>query len=180
MPRRPREEEAGAVWHVYARGNGRQDIFITDDDRQLYLRLLGKTVTKHRWACMAYCLMSNHLHLLLETPDPNLGIGMQRLQSVYAQTLNEIHGWSGHVFQGRYGAERIKTEEQLWVTARYIARNPVEAGLCAEPDEWRWSSHAAVAGTRTMPAWLDLERLLGYFATRGGVPRSQYLKFVAG
>jgi putative transposase len=168
MPRRPREEDAGAIWHVFARGNGQQDIFIDDDDRRLYLRLLAKAVAKQRWVCLAYCLMSNHVHLLLETPEPNLGVGMQRLQSFYAQTLNERHGWSGHVFQGRYGAERVKTDEQLWVTARYIAMNPVAAGLCTTPAAWKWSSHAATVGACAAPRWLDVERLRGYFGTWGG------------
>jgi len=174
MPRGPRGEVEGAIWHVYARGNRQQETFLDDDDRRLYLGLLGKTVRWQRWLCLAYCLMDNHLHLLLETPEPNLGSGMQRLQSTYAQAFNKRHGRSGHLFQGRYGAVRIDSDEQLWVTARYIAMNPVQAGLCKEPGAWVWSSHAATVGAAAGPVWLDVARLRGYFGIWGG----RYEEFV--
>jgi REP element-mobilizing transposase RayT len=179
MARRPREEVAGAVWHVFARGNGKQDIYIDDDDRRFYLRLLGKVVITHAWVCLAYCLMDNHVHLLLETPQPNLAAGMQRLHGVYAQTMNARHGWSGHVFQGRYGAVAMRSDEQLLHVARYIARNPVDAGLCGEAGDWPWSSHAATLGGAKPPAWLDVQRLLGFFGMWGGEPRARYAEFVA-
>jgi REP-associated tyrosine transposase len=177
MPRKPREEAEGAVWHVFARGNGQQDIFLDDHDRRTYLRLLGKIVRRQHWLCLAYCLMHNHLHLLLETPQANLGAGMQRLHGVYAQTLNERHGWSGHVFQGRYGAVVVKRDEQLLTVARYIALNPVEAGLCEEAAAWPWGSHAALV-TGVAPAWLDAARLLAYFGAAGGDPEQRYAEFV--
>jgi REP element-mobilizing transposase RayT len=163
---------------VFARGNRKQDIFIDDDDRWVYLRLLEKVVVKQQWRCLAYCLMRNHVHLLIETPEPNLGAGMQRLHGVYAQTVNERHGWKGHVFQGRYGAERVKSDAQLLVTARYIARNPVAASLCREAREWPWSSHAAVVGGVAAPRWLDVGRLLAFFGAWGGEPRALYQAFV--
>lgn len=178
MPRLPREDVPGAVHHVTARGNRKQLIFLNDEDRELYLLLLSQAVKRYRWLCLAYCLMDNHVHLLIEAPDGGLGRGMQRLHGFYAETFNKRHGRSGHLFQGRYGAVRIESEEQMWVTARYIARNPVEAGVCAEPDSWAWSSHAATVGACAAPAWLGVDRLLGYFGTRGGVPRDRYEAFV--
>ena len=102
---------------------------------------------------------------------------MQRLHGVYAQTLNERHGRSGHVFQGRYGAVVVRKDEQLLTVARYIALNPVEAGLCTEPRGWVWGSHAAVIDG-TAPAWLDVQRLLGFFGAAGGDPRQRYAEFV--
>jgi REP element-mobilizing transposase RayT len=177
MPRRPRDEVEGGIYHVFARGNGQQEIFVDDDDRRLYLRLLGKVVLKQRWLCLAYCLMDKHVHLLIETPEANLAAGMQRLHGLYAQTFNERHGWSGHVFQGRYGSVPMKTDAQLWTVVRYIARNPVEAGLCADPGGWAWSSHAATVGTRP-PRWLDVARLLDFFGAAGGDPRERYAAFV--
>jgi REP element-mobilizing transposase RayT len=168
MPRKPREDVPGAVHHVTARGNRRQIIYLDAEDRETYLDLLGEVIVLRRWLCLAYCLMDNHVHLLIETPEGGLGRGMQLLHGLYADTFNKRHGRSGHLFQGRYGAERIKTDAQLWVTARYIARNPVEAGLCAEPGGWVWSSHAATVGARAAPAWLDVARLRGYFGTWGG------------
>jgi putative transposase len=168
MPRLPREDFPGVMHHVTARGNRKQLIYLNDEDRELYLLLLGQVVKRHRWLCLAYCLMDNHVHLLIETPEGGLGRGMQTLHGLYAETFNKRHGRSGHLFQGRYGAVRIESDEQLWVTARYIAMNPVEAGLCAEPGGWAWSSHAATVGACAAPAWLDVARLRGYFGTWGG------------
>jgi putative transposase len=177
MPRKPREDEPGAVHHVSARGNRRQAIYLDDRDRKLYLSLLGQVIARQRWRCLAYCLMDNHVHLLVETPDGGLGVGMQRLHGLYAHTFNKRHKRSGHLFQGRFGATRVKTDEQLLHTARYIAMNPVEAGMCAAPRDWPWSSHAAVVGG-SAPAWLDAGRLLGYFGAWGGEPRARYDGFV--
>jgi len=173
MPRKPREEEPGAINHVYARGNDRRVIYLDDLDRQNYLRMLGRVVTRKRWRCLAYCLMENHVHLLLETPEANLGAGMGPFHSLYAQTFNERHGTSGHLFQGRYGATRVLTDEQLWTAAAYIARNPVAAGLCARPEEWAWSSHLAALG-RPSPDWLDTSRLLEFFGRTSAEGRRRY------
>jgi putative transposase len=177
MARKPRQEVPGGVHHVVARGNAQQRIFLSDRDRALYLSLLARVITRHRWMCLAYCLMDNHVHLLLETPEANLGTGMGALQGQYAQTFNKRQKRSGHVFQGRFHSVVIRTDEQLLQTARYIAMNPVEAGMCAAPRDWPWSSHAAVVGG-SAPAWLDAGRLLGYFGAWGGEPRARYEGFV--
>jgi putative transposase len=177
MPRKPREEFAGAVHHVYARGNGRQRIFFADRDRGMYLSMLAHTVALAGWRCLAYCLLDNHVHLMVETPRANLGVGMQRVHSAYAQWLNQRTRSCGHVFQGRYGANRIATDAQLWVTVRYIAHNPVEAGRVAAADAWPWSSHAALVGEGA-PAWLDIGRLLEYFGGVGGQPLRRYRAMV--
>jgi putative transposase len=177
MPRKPRVEVAGGVHHVYARGNRRQAIYLGDDDRVLYLELLEQVVKRQAWRCLAYCLMKNHVHLLVETPTANLGAGMGRMHGLYAQTFNRRHKHSGHLFQGRFGSVLIKTDEQLWMVARYIARNPVEARVCEAPGEWRWGSHAALVNGGA-PRWLDEQRLLGYFGAAGGDPRRRYEDFV--
>jgi len=179
MPRKLREEAPGAIHHVYARGNDRRLIFRDDTDRAIYLHHLGRAVKRFAWRCLAYCLMDNHLHLLVETPRPTLGPGMQQLQGTYAQRHNSRHDRSGHLFQGRYGAVRVTSDPQLWSVAAYVARNPVEAALCARPEEWRWSSHAAVLGLVTPPDWLDVPRLLTHFRARGGDARARYAHFVA-
>jgi putative transposase len=176
MARRLREEIEGGVFHVYARGNAKQAIFLDDPDRLTYLRLLGETVEERNWRCLAYCLMENHVHLLLETPDANLGVGMQWFHSLYAQAFNERHGRVGHLFQGRYGAVRVRSDAQLWTVLRYLGLNPVEAGLCARPAEWAWGSYGALCGDA--PVWLDEERLLELLSGNGGDPRRQYLEFV--
>lgn len=177
MPRKLREETQDAIHHVYARGNDRRRIFLDDVDRLGYLRILGETIKRTGWLCLGYCLMDNHVHLLIETPEPNLAVGMRRLHGGYAQLLNARHGRSGHVFQGRYGAVLVTDDEQLWTTVRYIAHNPLEAGLVAAAHDWPWSSHAAVVlGNR--PHWLDVERLLGYFGAIGGQPLDRYRALV--
>jgi putative transposase len=177
MPRKLRNEFPGAVVHVYARGNRKQVIYVDDADRAVYLRLLGEVVVRQRWVCLAYCLMRNHVHLLVETPEANLAAGMQRLHGLHAQRFNKRHKHIGHLFQGRYGAVGMKTDAQLLQVARYIARNPVEAGLCRAAEAWPWGSHAAVM-RGSGPAWLDSARLLGYFGAAGGEPHDRYEEFV--
>src|SRR4051794_34258047 len=144
MPRRPRMELEPGVHHVFARGNGRQLIFFDDEDRQRYLQRLAGCIRLMRWSCLAYCLMGNHLHLLVETVEPNLWRGMHRLQGGYAQGFNHRHKCSGCLFGERYGAVRVDGERQFLAALGYIAMNPPAAGLCEEPADWEWSSHGAI------------------------------------
>ncbi len=163
--------------HVYARGNDRRKIFDEDLDRAAYLELLGTVAVRLAWHCLAYCLMGNHVHLLIETPKPNLGYGMQRLHGTYARELNDRRGRSGHVFQGRFGSALLRTDAHLLTTVAYIAANPVEAGLCRSPEQWPWGSHA-VALTGAGPTWLATGRMLAYFGAAGGDPWHRYLEAV--
>ncbi len=117
--------------------------------------------------------MSNHAHLVIETPLPNLGAGMQRVHGVYARSFNKRHERSGHHFQGRYGSVRIGDDSHLWTVLRYVALNPVEAGLCERADQWRWSSYGGVLRDAA-PAWVDATRLLGLLGAFGGDPRQRY------
>jgi putative transposase len=173
VPRRPRAEVEPGLFHVFARGNNKRLIYRDDRDRATYLRILRGTVRHCRWRFLAYCLMDNHVHLLLETREANLGAGMGRLHGVYAQRFNSRHGTSGHLFQGRYGSVRIKTDEQLLTVVTYIAMNPGEAGLCRHPDDWPWSSHSMVL-SETAPDWIDVPHLLDCFAAAGGEGRRRY------
>jgi REP element-mobilizing transposase RayT len=179
MPRKPREEEAGAVHHVYARGAKQAVIYRDDEDRSRYLAMLGRAVVDQGLRCLSYCLMDNHVHLVIETPRANLGVGMHRAHGPFAQSFNRRHGTSGHVFQGRYNAKRVRSDAQFWTLAAYVARNPVAAGLCERPEQWRWSSHAATLGVGGVaPAWLDVGRTLELFSSAGGDPRERYAAFV--
>ena len=173
MARKPRENVEDGVYHVYARGNARARVFYDDVDRRMYLRMLGKVVRQKEWRCLAFCLMNNHIHVLLETPKANLSSGMQSLQGRYAQFLNGRHRRIGHVFQGRYGSVRMASDGQVCAAAAYIARNPVDAGLREHPDEWPWSSFRGINGAPT-PAWVDLDRLLSYFGTNRAEARQRY------
>lgn len=179
MPRKPRVEVEGGVFHVWARGNDRQRIFFEDEDRRLYLDLLGYVVRTRSWHVLAYCLMDNHVHLVVETPEANLGQGMWALHGYYAQDLNDRRGRTGHVFERRYGARLLETDEALWGAIAYVVRNPVEAGLCGRPEEWPWSSHVAILDG-TGPEWLASDRLLERFGGLIGEPAEVYAKLASG
>ncbi len=178
MPRKPRENYEDGIYHVFARGNDRREIFGDDTDRLVYLRLLGSVTQAMKWTCLSYCLMRNHVHLLLGTPDANLSAGMQRLHGCYAQAFNARHGRVGHVFQGRFGAKLIATDAQLQVTAAYIAHNPVAAGLCRRPEDWRWGSYRAILGGPS-PSWLNVASLLEHFGLDAAAGSRRLMSLVA-
>jgi REP element-mobilizing transposase RayT len=161
MPRPLRDDFPGALQHVFARGNRKQTIFLDHRDYRLYLALLGGVVVAKKWRVLAYCLMPNHLHLLIETPDAGLAAGMQQLHGLYARLFNDRHGHVGHLFQGRYGSKLVRDDLQLRAVARYIALNPVDAGLVEHPADWTWNSYMPTIN-RDGPRWLDADRLLGY------------------
>src|SRR4051812_38919988 len=136
MARPPRLEVAGGTFHVTARGNRRQSIYSDDDDRRVFLILTGRVLQRCGWRLIAYCLMTNHFHLLVETPVPNLSAGMHQLNGGYARYFNERHSFDGHLFDRRFGSRLIETSEDLGAVQTYIAFNPVQAGLCEHPWEW--------------------------------------------
>src|SRR6185437_12569599 len=161
MPRRLRIEFEGAIYHVMTRGNARQDIVHDDDDRRRLLDDLEHAVTRRGWLLLGFVLMSNHLHLLLQTPRPNLARGMQGFLSSYAHWSLRRRRRPGHLFQGRFKAEMIEDETYYWVVSRYIHLNPVRAGLVAHPAQWPWSSYPGYGasqrggspGSRTSHCW---------------------------
>jgi putative transposase len=171
VPRKPRYEEAGAIHHVWARGVNKRTIFVTEFDRRIYLVGLGEVVVERGWDCLAYCLMTNHIHLLIRTREPDLGKGMQRHHSLYAQEFNQRYGRIGHLFQDRFGSSRIRSEAQLFHAAEYIAQNPVRAGLCLSADDWRWSSRGAIARGLT-PPWLAATQEFGFAGRASDQPES--------
>ena len=152
MPRKLRENAPGTIHHVYARGVDGTDVFRDDLDRQLYLRFLIEVSERFDWSCLAHCLMTNHVHLLVETPEGNLAEGIQSLHGTYAQKFNWRHERAGHLFQGRYGDTRITSDAHLHTATMYIARNPVEAGLCANPNDWQWMNYEAALARQGLPA----------------------------
>jgi putative transposase len=155
----------GAVYHVVARGNERRAIFGDQSDYHRFLELLELGIGRHGWLCHAYCLMTNHYHLLIETPRANLPEGMRHLNGCYTQDFNRRHNRVGHLFQGRYTGVLVEKEKRLLSLVRYIARNPVSARMCAQPQDWRWSSYAAMIGERPAPTWLTTDWLLGQFGS---------------
>lgn len=155
MARPPRELVAGGVYHAVARGNRGSAIFADDADYAEYVKLLQGAVRRFRWHLLAYCLMGNHVHLLIETPEANLPAGMQWLHGKYGRYFNDRHELYGHLFQGRYRAVRQKSDEQLWQAMRYVALNPVSAGLCERPGGYKWSSYGATLAPSVEPPVLQ-------------------------
>lgn len=179
MGRRPREFASGGIYHVYSRGSNRQAIFRFDSDRIDFLGCLERVVRKHELECFAYCLMPNHFHLVVETPDGRLSAAMKALNGRYALRFNRRHGRGAHLFKNRFGAIAQTTESQFLWAVRYAVRNPVEVGLCADPGEWPWSSYRASAGEVGPPAFLALARLLSYFGDMPEDAMNRYRTFVA-
>jgi putative transposase len=178
IPRCPRIQAPGAYYHVTSRGTAKQPIFIDDNDRRFFERILAQVVLDHAWRCNSYCLMNNHFHLMLETPEPNLSIGMKYLNGVYSQRFNVRHERVGHLMQGRFFSRLINGDSCYLALARYIVLNPVRAGLCRTAGEWRWSSYRAIAGLVTEPPYLDTEFLHGMFARDKTSAAVQYAEFV--
>ena len=165
---------------MFARGNDKRLIYLDDRDRRIYLAELAVEVERRGWLCMAYCLMPNHVHLLLETPEPNLAPGMQRLHGDYALLFNRRYRRSGHLFQGRYGSKRVRTDGQLMTLVEYLAANPVKAELSVTPSEYVWGSVAATVGAVAAPPWLATERLLGLVGgIGGGTAERRYAELVS-
>ncbi len=154
MGRAPRIEPVEGVVHITVRGVRRLPIYVDDLDRRMFMGLLGQTAHRCRWSCLAYCLMTNHFHLVVALTNAQLSRGMHRLNWMYALRFNERYGHSGHLFEARFGSRTIDTETQLLETLRYVVSNPVRAGICADPADWPWSSFRATAGLERCPPFL--------------------------
>ena len=178
VPRRPRLEIAGGRFHVTARGVSGDPIFFDDFDYEACQRLLARTVERFSWRCLAYCLMPNHLHLVIETPECNRGAGMRHFAGSYAQRFNMRYDRRGHVFEAPYRVTLVETQSHLLEAVRYVAVNPVRAGLRREPEEWRWSSHAPTAGQAPWPAFLS-EEVLIFFGSERRAAAAGYRRFVS-
>jgi putative transposase len=155
MARPLRLEIAGAVYHVTSRGDRREDIFLDDDDRQEWMTVLSLVCDRFNWVVHAYCQMTNHYHLLIETVEANLSAGMRQLNGLYTQRFNRRHDLVGHLFQGRYKAILVQKETYLLELSRYVVLNPVRAKMVLLPEEWGWSSYVACMDDRFTPhGWI--------------------------
>ena len=179
MARPLRIEYAGALYHVTSRGDRQEAIFDDDQDRRAFLNILGEVVSRFHWRCHAYCLMGNHYHLMIETPEANLTKGMRHLNGVFTQWSNRRHKRSGHLFQGRYKAILVDRDSYFLELARYIVLNPVRAAMIKHPRLWAWSSYGATVGTSPTPVWVATDGLLAEFGKRRTVARQKYQQFIA-
>jgi putative transposase len=178
MARPLRIEYAGALYHVSSRGDRQEAIFDDDRDRTAFLNVLSDVVSRFRWRCHAYCLMGNHYHLMIETPEANLTKGMRQLNGVFTQWSNRRHQRSGHLFQGRYKAILVDWDSYFLELARYIVLNPVRAAIVTHPGLWAWSSYGGTLGSRPAPHWLTTDGLLAKFGKKRAGARRKYQQFI--
>jgi len=178
MPRGPRQQVAGGIFHVTARGVRRSDIFRDDRDRRFFLSLVAQLSKARGWRCLAYCLMPNHYHVVLRTSDADLSAGMHWLNGCYAQWFNGRHGYEGHVFDRRFHSTLVQSDVHLLELLRYVVLNPVRAGLCSHPGEWPWSSYRAVLGKVRRPRFLAVGSWLEMFSHEPTSARAAYERFV--
>jgi len=179
MARPLRIEYPGAVYHVTSRGNEKKAVFKDDQDRENFLRTLQHVNKRYNWLCHAYCLMDNHYHLLIETPDGNLSLGMRQLNGVYTQLFNNRRHRTGHLFQGRYKAIVIQKDSHLLEVCRYVVLNPVRARMTEFPEQWKWSSYLATAGQEKPHPCLATDWVLGQFSRTRAKALREYRQFVS-
>lgn len=178
MARPLRLEFANALYHVTARGNDQRQIFHDDIDRTRFLGFLAIAVRRFRWSVTAYVLMSNHFHLVVRTPEPTLSRGMHWLNGRYAASFNRRHKRTGHLFQGRFHSVLVDEGSYFVQVLRYVVLNPVRAGMCALPEEYRWSSYRETARLDLSPEWLDVRSVMHCFGRDQHAARSEYRRFV--
>jgi putative transposase len=179
MPRPLRIQAPGAQYHVTSSGNPWRLLFRDDEDRAGFLDIVGDVVAARGWLCRSYCLLSTHYHLLVETPEPDLAAGMQYLNGCYGQRVNRWRGERGHVFEARYHAALLEGDGHRLELHRYIALNPVRAGLVASPEDSPWSSYCGLLDLTRPPAFLDVAGALQDFAMPTDEARRRLRRFVA-
>jgi REP element-mobilizing transposase RayT len=162
---------------VSAHGSDRRPLFVFDTDRTDFLERLWKAADRHELSCIAYCLMGNHYHLIVQIPDARISKALQELHGGYSRNFNLVHGRTAHLFRHRFLAELVEDEAYFLTLCRYLAHNPVRVGLCRRPSDWPWSSHRASAGLAPVPAQLRERMLRDAFAGAGDW-RARYRDFV--
>jgi REP element-mobilizing transposase RayT len=179
MARPPRIEVEDGTFHVATRSVDESFAYRELSDRLDFLDFLWTTVGTHEWHCQSYCLMGTHYHLIVQTPHANLSAGMQMLNGRYAQRFNWRHRRRGHLFGARFMSVHVQDDVHLMAAHRYVARNPIRAGLCAMPADWRWSSYRALAGLQRPPSFLDVKGALATFGEFGTAAEVVYARTVA-
>ena len=178
MARPLRVEYPGAYYHVINRGNNQEKIFFNDRDKEKFLEYLEKANERFSIIIHTYCLMDNHFHLLVQTPEPNLSVAMQWINVSYATYFNRKQARVGHLFQGRFKAILIDADQYLKHLSRYIHLNPVKAKLVPMASKYKWSSYAAFIGKARIPAYLETNRLLSTFGKGRKGAKQNYKDFV--
>jgi putative transposase len=178
MTRPLRIEFAGAVYYITSRGNAKQAIFLDEKDFADFLGVLGLVVKRYHFILHAYCLMNNHYHLLMETPDGNLSRGMRQLNGLYTQRFNKKHQRVGPLLQGRYQAILVDKDHYLLTLCRYVVLNPVRAKIVKDPGDWKWSTYRATIGDDPVIPCLTTDWILSQFSQEQKKASSLYQVFV--
>ena len=178
MARPVRITYPGAFYHVTSRGNEQKDVFKSQRDREKFLEYLASATERYGAVIHAYCLLSNHYHLLLETPGGNLLQIMRHINGAYTTYFNVKRKRAGHLFQGRFKAILVEADEYAMELSRYIHLNPVRAGMVTRPEEYRWSSYNNFIGQGTATSWLRVETILNYFSKDTKEAKQKYRSFV--
>jgi putative transposase len=160
---RPPRDDAPGIFHVTVRGVGPGPLYLDAFDPFFWHADFATTLLRVPWTCMAVCLLTTHVHLLIDVPDSSLSAGMHRINSVYARALNRRHERSGPLQEQRFHSTRIESDAHLALAFRYIARNPVDAHLCISPLDWGWSSYRSAVGLEDGFTYLDIFRIVGLF-----------------
>ncbi|HEX7233158.1 MAG TPA: transposase [Candidatus Binatia bacterium] len=161
-----------------SRGNEQKPIFRDNADRRLFLNTVAQVTSRFHWLCYGYCLMNNHYHLVIETPNGNLSKGMRQLNGIYTQAFNRRHGRVGHLFQGRFKAILVQKDSHFLEVCRYVVLNPVRAKSVNYPGEWSWSSYRATLGQAVVPDWLKTGEVLSHFGARRSLAQEKYRDYV--
>lgn len=178
MPRPPRVQVAGGLYHITTHSNFGRVVFEDDRERAHFLNVLATVVRRHGWSCRDYCLLSTHYHVFVETPMPDIAEGMQYLNGRYAQWANWNRGERSHVFEDRYGSVLVKTDSHALEVHRYIALNPVRAGLVRNPEDWPWSALPSLLGPEKPAGLLDVAAVHGLFGSTRSNARRSLRRFV--
>lgn len=178
MARPLRIEYPHAFYHITARGNERKDIFRSRGDREQFLSYLASAAERYQAVIHVYCLMSNHYHLLLETPLGNLSQIMRHINGAYTTSFNTKRRRVGHLLQGRYKAILVEADLYAQELSRCIHLNPVRAGMANSPQDYMWSSYCSYIGKRKPPDWLSRDMILGNFGRKLSEAERRYRDFV--
>jgi REP element-mobilizing transposase RayT len=179
MARPLRIEYPGAFYHVINRGQRQEPIVLDDQDRQRFVSDVGRMAGQFHVLVHSYCLMTNHYHLILETPEGNLSRAVQWLNVSYASYYNRRHQYVGHLFQGRFKAILVEATAYLEGLSRYVHRNPVQAGLATHGWDYAWSSCRYFVGSGNAPPWLQMNRILAGFGRSGKVAQRRYAAYLS-
>ena len=178
MARPLRVEHKDAVYYVTSKGNAGNPICRDDEDRELFLETVGFVVNRYKWKCHAYAILESKYSLVIETPKPNLSVGMRQLNGIYTQKFNRKHGLAGHVFQGRFKAVILERENFLLDICRLVVLQPAISGATKNYATYKWSSYKPTAGLSHAPKFLDTDWILSQFAKRPKNAQKKYVEYV--